>query len=164
MSKVARRRTALLLLTLAAAALGFLATDPAATAAAMRGAGPDLARVLRGMAMLKVGFAGLALAAVLWRFTRPVPTGWATAYGAAAAAMAAGPGLVWQLAHLITGSILLHAGLLATIVLLWRDPVLSAQLSLAVAAKRRRLALMAGGEQQHDQRDRDPLQQNAPAH
>jgi hypothetical protein len=44
------------------------------------------------------------------------------------------------MAHVATGAALLHAGLFATIVLLWRDPAVGARLASLVAARRARRA------------------------
>jgi hypothetical protein len=50
--------------------------------------------------------------------------------------MAAGPGLIWQMAYVRTGALLLHAGLFAALILLWRDPAMGARLGAMVAARR----------------------------
>ncbi len=57
--------------------------------------------------------------------------------------MAAGPVLIWDMAHIRSGALLLHAGLLAGGLLLWRDPVVGARLGAIVA--RRRAMLRARG-------------------
>jgi hypothetical protein len=58
------------------------------------------------------------------------------AYALAFAGMAAGPGLIWQMAYVRTGALLLHAGLFAALILLWRDPAMGARLGAMVAARR----------------------------
>jgi hypothetical protein len=50
--------------------------------------------------------------------------------------MAAGPGLIWGMAHIGLGAILLHGGLFATIILFWRDPAVGAQLARIVDRRR----------------------------
>ncbi len=50
--------------------------------------------------------------------------------------MAAGPVLVWDMAHIRLGALLLHAGLVASLLLLWRDPAVGARLE-AIITKRR---------------------------
>jgi hypothetical protein len=88
------------------------------------------------MAALKVIFAGAAAAAVLWRLGAPIsPLRW-SGYALAAAATWAGPGLIWGLAHIALGAVLLHAGLIATAVLLWRDLAIRARLSDIIAHRR----------------------------
>jgi hypothetical protein len=66
----------------------------------------------------------------------PTPRGWLAAYAAAAAAMAAGPGMIWSLAHVAIGALLLHAGLLAGLVALWRDPAVGRRIAGLVAKRR----------------------------
>ena len=118
---------------------GGLATAPDASAAAVAAAGDDLTRLLRAMAGLKMLLAAGAVAAVYWRLGRAVGAGRLAGYAASGAAMAAGPGLIWTMMHVGAGALLLHGGLLAAIVLLWRDPVVGVWLAEIVAAKRRRL-------------------------
>ena len=113
------------------------AASPAETADAVAHAGSDLTRLLRFMAAMKAGMAALALAAVWWRLALPAGAGRLLAYLAAAAAEAAGPVLIWGMAHVGLGSLLLHGGLFAALVLLWRDPAVAAELGAMVAARRR---------------------------
>jgi hypothetical protein len=100
---------------------------------------PALARLLRAMAAIKLLLAACAGAAVLWRLAAPVRPAWLAAYAAAAGAMAAGPALIWSLAHIGLGALLLHGGLLASILLLWRDPATGLRLERAIAARKARL-------------------------
>ena len=88
------------------------------------------------MALLKVAMAAGMAAAVLWRLGLPVTLAWWAAYALACAGMAAGPGLIWQMAYVRSGALLLHAGLFAALILLWRDPAISEQLRKMVAARR----------------------------
>ncbi len=129
-------RSLVLAAILAGTVGGILATDPATTARAVAHAGADLTRLLRAMAAMKAGMAVAAAAAVLWRMGSPASPGRLAAYATACATMAAGPGLIWDMARLEAGAILLHAGLLATIVMIWRDPTVSARLAAALAARR----------------------------
>jgi hypothetical protein len=64
------------------------------------------------------------------------PARWIAGYAMAAAAMAAGPGLIWNMVHIGLGALFLHAGLVATLVMLWRDPAVAQRLSAAIAARR----------------------------
>ncbi len=136
-------RTLLLTVIALAAGGGILLTDSAVTAQAVTSAGADWANLLRAMAALKLLFAGAATAAVLWRFGAPISAERWSAYALAAAVTWAGPGLIWGLAHIGLGTLLLHSGLIATAVLVWRDPATSERLSGIIA--RRRLASQAGG-------------------
>jgi hypothetical protein len=129
-------RTLLVLITAASAAVGLLVTGTEATASALALAGADLTHLLRAMALLKVAMATGTAAAVLWRFGSPITLAWWAAYALACAGMAAGPGLIWQMEYVRTGALLLHAGLFAALILLWRDPAMSARLGTMVAARR----------------------------
>jgi hypothetical protein len=112
----------------AAALAGFLATDGATAARAAEHAGGDLTRLLRAMAAIKAAMAVGVMAAVVWRLSTPAPTPWLFGYGVAGAVMAAGPGLIWDMAHLGMGALLLHGGLAACAILLWRDPAVGRRL------------------------------------
>ncbi len=126
-----------------ASAGGLLVTDSATTARSIAGAGGDWANLLRAMAVLKLLFAGAATAAVLWRLGSPISaTRWA-GYAVAVAASWAGPGLIWGLAHIVPGTLMLHGGLFVTAALVWRDPSTRARLSEIIA--RRRAAARARG-------------------
>ena len=103
---------------------------------AAHAAGPELTHLLRAMAGLKMLFAGAAVGAIAWRLQAPAGWGRLAAYGLACSAMAAGPGLIWDMAYLRLGALLLHGGLLASVVLLWRDPATAARLHQAIAARR----------------------------
>lgn len=123
----------------AATAVGFLVTDEGASAASVAQAGPELVRLMRGMALLKLTMAAVALSAVFWRLAAPIRAAWFVPYALACAAMAAGPGLIWHMDSVRTGAALLHGGLLASVILVWRDPAVSTRLSSLIAARRARL-------------------------
>jgi hypothetical protein len=129
-----------LLVAAAALAAGFLATDRAASAQAVAQAGPELVRLLRAMAAIKALMAIAAGAAVLWRLGSAATPPWLAGYALACGAMAAAPGLIWDMAHVTLGAALLHGGLLACIVLLWRDPAVGSRLAALVQVRRRRMA------------------------
>jgi hypothetical protein len=95
------------------------------------------------MAVLKLLFAGAATAAVMWRLGAPISATRWIGYAFAAGAAWAGPGLIWGLAHIALGALLLHGGLIATAMLVWRDPATRARLSEIIA--RRQAALRARG-------------------
>ncbi len=102
--------------------VGVWFTSHAATARAVADAGPELTRLLRAMALLKLVIAAAGTAFVTWRLRFPANRALTAAYLASLAAMAAGPGLIWAMAHVVPGAVLLHAGLAALIILFWRDP------------------------------------------
>ncbi len=129
-------RSLLLAVIAVASAGGVLVTDGAATARMIASAGEDWANLLRAMAALKLLFAGAASAVVLWRLGAPISATRWSAYALAAGAAWAGPGLVWGLAHIVLGSLLLHGGLIAMALLIWRDPAAIARLSEIIARRR----------------------------
>jgi hypothetical protein len=137
MSPVAARGLLALVVVIAILAAAALAgSSPHAV-----GAGdPALTRLLRAMAVIKAGVAAGVIAGVFWRLGVAIRPLSLAAYAVVSAAMASGPILIWGMTHLVLGAILLHAGLLASLVLLWRDPVTTRRLQAFIA--RRRLARM----------------------
>jgi uncharacterized membrane protein YuzA (DUF378 family) len=127
----------LLLAIVGGMTFGLMATGNGDTAQAVTGAGADLTRLLRAMAAIKAVMAIAAGAAIAWRLRDPAPLPILAAYAAACAAMAAGPGLIWGMVHVGAGALLLHGGLAAALVLLWRDPAVGRRLAIRVAARRR---------------------------
>ena len=133
------RRAAMLALIGLAAIAGFVWTGQGPSAAAVALAGPDLTRLLRAMTGLKLLLAAVATAGLLWRLAAPVAWPRFATYALAAGSMAMGPGLIWGMVHVRLGALLLHAGLFALAVLLWRDPASSARLADLITARRRAL-------------------------
>jgi hypothetical protein len=133
---VIARRTVLVGALVAGAVLAVLATPAAEATRAAQAAGPELTRLLRAMAGLKLIFAAGVVAAAYWRLAVPAATWRLASYAVAIAAMAAGPVLIWQMVHIRLGALLLHAGLLAGVLLLWRDPAVSERLSAMVERRR----------------------------
>jgi hypothetical protein len=115
---------------------GVLATGGDASSHAVAEAGAELARLLRFMAALKALMAAGLAAAILWRLGDTVTPGWLAAYALAGVAMAMGPGLIWGIDHVVPGALLLHGGLLAGMVLLWRDPVVATRLGQVTRLRR----------------------------
>ncbi len=129
-------KTLLMAVIVLAFAGGLLATDGASTTRLIAGAGHDWANLLRAMAALKMLIAGAASAAIVWRLGAPISATRWSAYALATAAAWAGPGLIWGLAHIGLGALLLHGGLIAMAVLIWRDPAIGARLSEIIARRR----------------------------
>lgn len=123
-----------------AAAAGLLATGAHESARAVTRAGPELTRLLRAMTLLKALMAAAASWGVLWRLATTASWRWLGAYAVAVAAMAVGPGLIWDIAHVTLGAVALHTGMIGSAVLLWRDPAVGRRLSQAIAARRAALA------------------------
>jgi len=129
-------RTLLVAVIALAVAGGLLATPGTETARLIASDGGAWANLLRAVAALKMLFAGAAAAAVLWRLGAPITAPRWSGYALAAAATWTGPGLIWGLAHIALGALLLHGGLIATALLLWRDPATRARLSEMIARRR----------------------------
>jgi hypothetical protein len=106
----------------AAAALGWLVGDPAARAAG----DPELARLLRGMAIVKAMLVAGALRLLWWRFGYAVGPARAWGYVGAVALMATATALAWQLSYLFVLSLAFHAALLTLGLLALRDDRLPA--------------------------------------
>lgn len=96
----------------------------------------ELLRLLRAMAVIKLAFVALAAGVVLWRLQAPIRSAWLAGYVAVCFAMAAGPSLIWFSSQIILASVLLHAGIAASIVLLWREGTTSELLHAAVLHRR----------------------------
>ncbi len=118
---------------------GYFVTSPDVASHAAAQAGPELTRLMRGMAAIKALMALAAGAGIFWRLGAPATLPWFAVYSLACGAMAAGPALIWNMEYLRTGALLLHGGLFAAVVLLWRDPAMGQRLEAAIA--RRRAAL-----------------------
>ena len=132
-------RALLALLIAASLAAGLLATGTEASASAVALAGADLTHLLRAMALLKALMAAGMVAAVMWRLGSPVTLAWWAAYALACAVAAAGPGLIWRMAHVGAGALTLHLGLLTALILLWRDPAVAARVAMMIDARRAKL-------------------------
>ncbi len=135
-------RASMILVLMVAVVTGWLATGEDATTRAVAAAGDDLVRLLRSMAALKALIALGAAAALVWRLGAPVSRARFALYAVAAAAMAAGPGVIWGMAYVRTGAMLLHAGLAVVAVTLWRDPAVGERLA---GVLRRRSSFEDGG-------------------
>jgi len=114
------RRAALAVSVLLAVAVAHFAADASASANAVA-ADPELARLLRAMALIKASMA----AAAVWLADRlllrcPLGPGLVAGLVSAVALMAAAPVLMWHVAHVGTGALLFHAGMIALLVLGWR--------------------------------------------
>lgn len=111
------RLTLSLLTLLAVVAAGLVAAQAPAS-----GIEPDLVRVIRCMALIKGGFAAMALAASWWRLARPV-NGWrACAYVTGPALMAGGAVALWSLQGVGAAALGLHLGLFGMLAAGLTDP------------------------------------------
>ncbi len=102
---------------LALAAAGLIVARAPATAI-----DPDLVRVIRAMAVIKGGFAAMALAACWWRLRQPA-SGWrGGAYVAGPALMAGGALALWSLQSVGAAALGLHLGLFGVLAAGLTDP------------------------------------------
>jgi hypothetical protein len=136
-------RSAFIIVCFIAFGIGFLATPPQISASLAQHAGADLTRLLRAMAAIKMLLAACATAAMFWRLGVVVTLPWFASYAITAAAIWAGPGLIWGMSHVGLGALLLHGGLLASILLLWRDPAMAQRLETIIAERRAAIARRA---------------------
>jgi hypothetical protein len=88
---------------------GYLQTDPA------------LARLLRGMALIKGAAVLGAVFAVHWRFGWRVSKPLSTTYLLGSWTLAATTMLIWQLAWIVLAAVAFHTALLAILLAAWRD-------------------------------------------
>ncbi len=81
---------------------------------------PDLARLLRGMALIKALILAATIALASWRLGFALRPGVAASYVAGTVAMAVATVLIWQLASLPFAAVLFHVGLFVVAVIAWR--------------------------------------------
>lgn len=132
----ARGRRAVIALALLAGGIGGLALGAHADVPASE---VELTQLLRAMAVLKLFFVAAAAGAIFWRLQAPVAWPRLGAYALVCAAMAAGPGMIWYMAHLGPASLLLHGGVALSVLLLWQDQTVATLLEDAI--QRRRVAI-----------------------
>lgn len=100
----------------------------------------ELARLLRGMALIKAALSLAALAVLIWRFGQRTSPGLTVSYLVGAWLVCGASVAVWQLASVPLAAVLFHVGELTLLVAAWRDrrdPVrqaVRAPASLPVAA------------------------------
>jgi hypothetical protein len=112
-----RTRLAILACCLAATAvvLGLVPLGAGATG------DPQLAYLLRGMALLKAGFLVLLCALLWWRVARPLAPGMTAAYAACLSVMSAATALIWQLNSIAWAALAFHLALFGVALLALRD-------------------------------------------
>lgn len=84
-------------------------------------ADPELARLLRGMALIKAGLVAAALGLLMWRSKYALAPRLAVAYGVGAWLMAGATLLVWQLTCIPLAALAFHAGEFLLLFVAWRD-------------------------------------------
>jgi hypothetical protein len=109
------------MLLLAGCALAALVAYVVADPTAMQAADPELALLLRGMALIKAALVAAGLAVLWWRFGWPLSSGLAAGYLAGAWLAAGTAMMIWQLTCIAHAAVLFHVGEVALLVLAWRD-------------------------------------------
>jgi hypothetical protein len=84
-------------------------------------ADPALARLLRGMALIKSMIAIAVVGAVFWRLAWPVSRTAGAAYLVCSWALAGSTMLIWQLSYIVTAALLFHAAALSLLLVSWRE-------------------------------------------
>jgi hypothetical protein len=105
--------------------------------AGLRSADPDLATLLKGMAIIKTAILSAAAGAVWWRLGSPISSGLAAGYIVSTALAAAGSALVWTMTGLAFAPFLFDGGGLAPLphpgAARRRRPVVSGALPVKIA-------------------------------
>jgi hypothetical protein len=84
-------------------------------------ADPALARLLRGMALIKGLMTIAAVSAVYWRFGWRVSRPAAATYLVAGGVMSGATALIWQLSFILPAALLFHAAALTLLWVGWRE-------------------------------------------
>ena len=127
--------TWVLALALAGFVIGYLFGPP-------DGVEPELVRLLRLMALVKLGMVAGATWLVAWRLSWPCDRYLVRGYLIAVALMTIGPGLIWSMSHPVVAFGLFHAGLVLGLILAFQDK------------EPPRLASFSGSEQRQTRRRR----------
>ncbi|MEO8523713.1 MAG: hypothetical protein ABI460_03235, partial [Caldimonas sp.] len=115
-SHAAILRSALVAGSVAAFAVALLATNSTVQAAE-----PELALLLRGMAVIKGLLAGVAAAAVWWRLGQPVSSRAAAVYITCVWALFVCTALIWQLTFIAAAAVVFHVAGLTGLLLALRE-------------------------------------------
>ncbi len=84
-------------------------------------ADPALARLLRGMALIKGLIAIAAVTAVYWRLVWPLSGSVAAIYVVSSWALVGSSMLIWQLSSIAIAAVIFHAAVLSMLVVGWRE-------------------------------------------
>jgi len=84
-------------------------------------ADPGLARLLRGMALIKGMIAIAAASAVYWRLALPASGTVAALYVISSSVLMGSSMLIWQLSHIGPAALLFHGAALSMLVVAWRE-------------------------------------------
>jgi len=117
LSRTAQLRTGLLLGCCLAFGLAGYFGEPSAYLLA----DPTLARLLRGMALIKGLIAIAAVTAVYWRLVWPLSGSVAAIYVVSSWALVGSSMLIWQLSSIAIAAVIFHAAVLSMLVVGWRE-------------------------------------------
>jgi hypothetical protein len=84
-------------------------------------ADPQIAQMLRGMALIKAAMVLAAISLLAWRFGHPIGRRQAAVYLAGVWLAAGGSMLIWQLTLIPAAAIVFHLGEFAFLLMAWRD-------------------------------------------
>jgi hypothetical protein len=84
-------------------------------------ADPALARLLRGMALIKGMIAILAVGVVFWRLAWPLSRTTGAVYLACSSALAGSAALIWQLSYIVPAALLFHVAAVTLLLVGWRE-------------------------------------------
>ena len=84
-------------------------------------ADPALARLLRGMALIKGLIAIAAVGAVFWRLAWPASRTMAAIYLISSWALVGSAMLIWQLSYIVPAALLFHVGAISMLWVSWRE-------------------------------------------
>jgi hypothetical protein len=84
-------------------------------------ADPALARLLRGMAVIKGMIAIAAVGAVFWRLGWRVSKAGAAAYLVSSWALTGSTMIIWQLSFIVPAALVFHAAALSMLLVSWRE-------------------------------------------
>jgi hypothetical protein len=110
-------RTVLLAGSLAVALMAGVLAQPAAWSSA----DPELAFLLRGMAVIKASITVAAIGLALWRFGRPVSSPAASGYVVGIWSLVAANVLIGSLSYIPAAAFVFHVALFALLALAWRE-------------------------------------------
>ncbi len=116
-----QRPLALRVALLAGLVAVMVAAAALANASAYSAVEPELARLLRGMAVIKAGIALVAVALSLWRFGQPVSSPAAVGYLVGVWSLAGAAVFIWYLSFIAGAAIIFHLGLFGLLALVWRE-------------------------------------------
>jgi hypothetical protein len=109
--------------------LSAIAAASLADSASLVRADPQLALLLRGMALIKGTVVLAACALLFWRFGHPVRRRTAAAYIFGTGLLSGASMLIWQLSYIPFAALVFHAAACWVLIAAWRDGIASSSFS-----------------------------------